>query len=397
MSEPGHAPAVEPQVEAPAAAPALAPDGATFAALAGPAMVARLAGRPPGERAASLHALSRGAGNAAVTRMLQREPAPASHTPAAEAGTSQTWQHEAVRPRAEAIEEKQKTEKPKDRGMELYMEVVPAVVRAVKGYSTADGKQIPLENALLIIAQGTAEHSPYNPATQNMPVIPAGNMLWGVTSDSKTPGSTVRTPTDEVKDGQRVHEKNRKFRAYGSVEEAAVGYLRNLEGLDPDAAKNPSYQRVLNVLTTPGATPEQFGQVLDEVKYATAPTYGDSVAANAGMGQHATAARLINKFMPQIKAGQQAKVDALRDKQAAYAELISWIENRAGEVQAQIDDMGESSDETAALEEELRQLEADRNTALDAIEKIEPQVAKEQQLLLDLDEFAATLPAPPAP
>ena len=148
MSEPGHAPAVEPQVEAPAAAPALAPDGATFAALAGPAMVARLAGRPPGERAASLHALSRGAGNAAVTRMLQREPAPASHTPAAEAGTSQTWQHEAVRPRAEAIEEKQKTEKPKDRGMELYMEVVPAVVRAVKGYSTADGKQIPLENAL---------------------------------------------------------------------------------------------------------------------------------------------------------------------------------------------------------------------------------------------------------
>ena len=230
-----------------------------------------------------------------------------------------------------------------------------------------------------------------------MPVIPAGNMLWGVTSDSKTPGSTVRTPTDEVKDGQRVHESNRKFRAYGSVEEAAVGYLRSLEGLDPDAAKNPSYQRVLNVLTTPGATPEQFGQVLDEVKYATAPTYGDSVAANAGMGQHATAARLINKFMPQIKAGQPAKVDALRDKQAAYAELISWIENRAGEVQAQIDDMGESSDETAALEEELRQLEADRNTALEAIEKIEPQVAKEQQLLLDLDEFAATLPAPPAP
>ena len=136
------------------------------------------------------------------------------------------------------------------------MEVVPAVVRAVKGYSTADGKQIPLENALLIIAQGTAEHSPYNPGTADKPVIPEGNMLWGVTSDSKKPGATVKTRTDEVKDGKRVSEANRSFRSYDTMEEAAVGYLRALEGTDPDAAKNENYKQVLDVLTKPGATPE---------------------------------------------------------------------------------------------------------------------------------------------
>ncbi len=359
-------------------------------------MLGRLAARPPEERAA---ALGRGGGNAAVSRLLLRQPAPATAPPAAaEGGTSETWQHEAVKPRAEAIEKaKKEKEKPKDRGAELYMEVVPAVVRAVKGYSTADGKQIPLENALLIIAQGTAEHSPYNPGTADKPVIPEGNMLWGVTSDSKKPGATVKTRTDEVKDGKRVSEANRSFRSYDTMEEAAVGYLRALEGTDPDAAKNENYKQVLDVLTKPGATPKDFGDVLDKVHYATAPNYGEHVAANAGTGGRATAARLIPKFMPQIKAGQQAKIDALREKQIAYTDLIAWIEGRAVDVRAELEERSDSSEESNALQEELQQLEADRNTAMEAIEKMEPLIAKEQQLLTDLDEFAATLPEAPAP
>jgi hypothetical protein len=400
MSEPGYVAGVEPAVDAPAPVSVDAPTGApVLAALAGPgaAMLGRLAGRPPEERAA---ALGRGGGNAAVSRMLLRQPTPSVGSPAAAdaATSSETWQHEAVRPRAEAIERaKKEKEKPKDRGAELYMEVVPAVVRAVKGYSTADGKQIPLENALLIIAQGTAEHSPYNPETLNKPVVPAGNMLWGVTSDSKTPGSTVKTRTDEVKDGQRRSESNRSFRAYDSMDEAAIGYLRALEGSDPDAAKNPNYQNVLNVLTKPGATPAEFGEALQNAHYATDPNYGEHVAANAGTGGRATAARLIPKFMPQIKAGQQAKIDALREKQVAYSDLITWIEARATDVRAELEERSDSSEESTKLEEELAQLEADRNTAMEAIEKMEPQIAKEQQLLTDLDEFAATLPEAPAP
>jgi hypothetical protein len=320
---------------------------------------------------------------AASGGVLQRQVSP---KPSAEPVTSYFWQHEEVRARAEAIRAEQAEQKPTDRGLELYMEVVPAVVRAVKGYAAADGKQIPIENAMLIITQGTAEHAPYDPNRLDKPVIPPGNMLWGVTSASEEAGATVRTDTHEERNGASVLEKNRKFRAYGSMEDAAVGYLRALEGTDPDAAQNPNYKRVLDVLTTPGATPQQFGAVLGQVGWATARHYGSTMDKKTRTAKH-----LITKFMPQILQGQQDKIDALQAKAAAYQELIAWIEQRAAAVQGELEALAESSEASVALEEELRQLETDHQTAMGMIERLEPLVAKEQQLLADLGEFAGTL------
>jgi hypothetical protein len=212
----------------------------SFPALAGGGMpsslhLRHLARCTAGQRAAAISALSGGAGNAAVARwirpaasgrMLQRQET--DDEPAAPApNSSQTWQHPEARKRAAGIEQTAKVKaKPKDRGLDMYMQVVPSVVRAVKGYSSADGKQIPLENALLIIAQGTAEHAPYDPTLANKPVIPEGNMLWGVTSPSDATQTTKTTTTEFDEQGVRRIEHDRAFRAYGSLDEAALGYLK---------------------------------------------------------------------------------------------------------------------------------------------------------------------------
>jgi hypothetical protein len=203
----------EPEVSAASSLPFAALAGGSAA---GPAGVRQLARRSAGDRAAVIGALSHGAGNAAVARMLgaaagprvlQRDEfppaapatsapaaapasaAPAAGSPGADPATdpaadqakSETWQHPEVRQRAVPIEAAPAKAAPKDRGLDLYVQLVPSVVRAVKGYSTAGGDQIPLENAMLIIAQGTAEHAPYDPGLANKPVIPAGNMRWGIT------------------------------------------------------------------------------------------------------------------------------------------------------------------------------------------------------------------------
>jgi chromosome segregation ATPase len=159
---------------------------------------------------------------------------------------------------------------------------------------------------------------------------------------------------------------------------------------------------VLDALKTPGLTPDQFGATLDAAGYGTKRdavtkklVYGAGVARNAKDGG-ATAKQLVKKFMPQILDGQRDKIASLRDKQAAYDGLIGWIEQRVTAVNQQISSAAESSEQLEALHEELRQLEVDRETALAMREKIEPLVAKEQQLLADIAEFGQTLTTPGA-
>ena len=361
-------------------------------------------GAAPLAPAAPLFAALSGMGNAAAARLMAPQSPVLARQPVAQGAPAEgpataaaSWQHVEVQSRADAIERTSKErDKPKDRGLELYMDLVPSVVRAVKGYSTADGKQIPLENAMLIISQSTTEHAPYDPTLAKGPVVPAGNMMFGVTSDSETPGATVRTRTDEVKGGKRVSEPNRKFRAYDSLDEAAMGYLRALEGSDPDAAKNPAYQSVLNALMTPGMSPQKFGATLDAAQYATTPEYGTKVAANAGEGSWASAKSLVKKFMPQIKAAQAEKIAALGAKRDAYQELVSFIEDKISDLEQQLEVQVLNEETIASLNAEIAELQADRETALKMVETIPEQIQKEQQLLGDLDDFAATL-GPPRP
>jgi hypothetical protein len=256
-----------------------------------------------------------------------------------------------------------------------------------------------LENALLIIAQGASEHGPYDPTRTHEPVIPGGNMLWGVTSPSDATNITTTTTTEVNEQGERRTEKGRAFRAYGTLDEAALGYLRALEGVDPDAAKNPQFHKVLDALTTPGLTPTRFGATLDAAGYGTERdkvtkklVYGDKVARNA----NGVAKQSIVKFLPQILDGQRGKIASLQEKVTAYDGLIAWIDQRVTTLDEQLASAGESSEQLEALKEELRKLKIDRETAQAMREKIEPLIATEQKLLADIAEFGQTLKAPGA-
>jgi hypothetical protein len=352
-------------------------------------------GAVPAAPAAPLTGLFSGFGNAAMARMLQRQPAAVASEPDPPGPTaSQTWQHPEVRSKAEAIEKPPEAPpKPSDRGLQMCLELVPAVVRAVKGYSSKDGKQVPLENAMLIISEAANEHAPYDPGRLNQPVIPPGNMMWGVTSASDTPGATVKTTTDEEVGGVRHSESGRKFRAYDTLDDAAKGYLQALEGVDPDAAKNPAFPKVLEALQTPGMTPEKFGATLDSVGYATAKNYGKDIAAHTPQTK-----AMVQKFMPQILSSLGGKIADIEAKQLAYHELVGWIDTRIESIQTSLSSTGVLTDEgQAKLQEELNQLTADRETALAAIEKLNPEIEKAKQLMADVAEFGTTLgPAPKA-
>lgn len=342
----------------------------------------------PSAPAAPLQGLFSGFGNAAMARMLQRQPV-AGQTPAAEPGpsTSEMWQHPEVRAKAAAIEKPVDAPKVSDRGLEMCLELVPAVVKAVKGYKSEDGKTVPLENAMLMITQAANEHAPYDPNRLDEPVIPRGNMLWGVTSASKTPGATVKTRTDEESGGVRHSESNRSFRAYETLDDAAMGYLKALEGTDADAATSPSFPKILEALQTPGMTPERFGKVLDDAHYATAKSYGKDFAAHSPQTK-----KMVQRFMPQILSSLGGKIADVEAKQLAYHDLVGWIDTRLEAIETSLGSTGVLTDEgTAKLEEERDQLIVDRETALAAIEKLDPELEKAKQLMADVSEFAATL------
>ena len=343
----------------------------------------------PSAPASPLFGLFSGFGNAAMSRMLQRQPVASEDPAAAPAGpsASETWQHPEVRAKAAAIEKPAEKPKVGDRGLELCMELVPAVVRAVKGYSSKDGKQVPLENAMLMITQAANEHAPYDPGRLDEPVIPSGNMLWGVTTTGENPDATVRTRTDEESGGVRHSEGNRPFRAYATLDDAAMGYLQALEGVDPDAAKNPAFPKVLAALQTPGMTPEKFGQTLDAAGYATAGNYGKEMAANNPQTK-----AMVKRFMPQILASLGQKIIDVEAKQLAYHELIEWIDARLEAIETALNSTGVLTDDgTAKLQEEMDQLLVDRETALAMIEKLKPEIDKARQLMADVEEFGATL------
>ena len=202
----------------------------------------------------------------------------------------------------------------------------------------------------------------------------------------REPGSTVKTRTDEESGGVRHSESNRKFRAYASLDDAAIGYLQALEGVDPDAAKNPAFINVLKALQTPGMTAQDFGTKLAAAGYATAGGYAEAMRIN---NPQTTA--MVQRFMPQILASLGEKIMDVEAKQLAYGELIGWIDGRIEEVQAQLDSQVVSDEGTAKLQEELEQLRIDRETALAMIEKLEPEVDKAAKLMADVEEFGATL------
>jgi hypothetical protein len=365
MSEPGHTQSEPVSIPAPSLAPM------------------------PSAPAAGLQGLFSGFGNAAMARMIQRQPLASPGPVAPGPSTSETWQHPEVRAKAAAIEKPVDAPKVSDRGLELCLELVPAVVRAVKGYASKDGKQVPLENAMLMITQAANEHAPYDPGRMGEPVIPKGNMMWGVTTTGENPDATVKTRTDEESGGVRHSEGNRAFRAYDSLDAAAKGYLEALALEDPNVTKNPAFPNVLAKLQTPGMSPEEFGRALDSAGYATAGKYGKELAANTPQTK-----AMVKRFMPQILSSLGSKIADIEAKQLAYHDLVGWIDTRIQSIEASLNTTGVLDDAgTAALQEEMDHLIVDRETALAAIENLNPEIEKAKQLMTDVGEFGATLGA----
>ena len=101
--------------------------------------------------------------------------------------------------------------------------------------------------------------------------------------------------------------------------------------------------------------------------------------------------------MPQILSSLGGKLADIEAKQLAYHDLVGWIDTRLEAIETSLNSTGVLTDEgSAKLQAEMDQLIVDRETALAAIEKLNPEIEKAKQLMADVSEFSATLgPAKP--
>jgi len=88
--------------------------------------------------------------------------------------------------------------------------------------------------------------------------------LFGIKASDSWTGDKIHAPTLEVEDGQFVARKE-PFRAYASLREAFIDYIRFLQ-------ENPRYQAAVNAQDA-----DEFAQLLQKSGYATDPEYGNKI------------------------------------------------------------------------------------------------------------------------
>ena len=138
---------------------------------------------------------------------------------------------------------------------DFVAKVLPVLKRALAGTGL---------NPLMVLAQGALEtgwgahviHSPSGDSTHN---------LFNIKASSDWEGPSVDVSTVEVRGGQAIQQRDR-FRAYGSVEDAARDYASLLQG-------DQRYRRALDAAQDPA----KFADELQKAGYATDPNYAAKV------------------------------------------------------------------------------------------------------------------------
>jgi flagellum-specific peptidoglycan hydrolase FlgJ len=315
-------------------------------ALPAPPAVGMLADLPPARRAGMVTALARSLGNWRAQRViggwrgapLQREPDPPG---ASEAGPNQSfvYQSERVRGRAAAIEALGGGDKADSKGkagdLEYYDKVIPAVI------GVAQARGIPLKNALIIMTQAQAEHGKK---------IPAGNMIFGITTNEKDPNKVVVTKTWEVVNGKRV-ERTGRFKRFDTPEASVEGYLDLLSGKDAEFPGMYKGGKPAQILMESDADPEKFKEEMIKGGYSTNPDGYDKEIPDPNGGPpkkirvpgyrqvfpklYGQIKGELKTVLPALVNQTRAKIDVCKAQKDAYSELISEL---SAEIERSSDD-----------------------------------------------------------
>lgn len=339
MVEAEHRPASrqsEPPAPAPVPAAAVAATGAPDA----PPAAGRLDRVPSVRRPALLDGLGRALGNRRLQRVVAGWQAPLQRqenqsTAPAEPRESYVYQSARVRERVAAIEQPREDEAANAApDLAYYEKVIPAVIAA------ATERGIPLQNALMIMAQAQAEHGKS---------VPPGNMIFGITTNWKDPDKVVIVKTWEVKDGQR-YERTGRFKKFASPEASVEGYLDLLSGKDPEFPGMYKSGEPVKIFQDPNASPEAFLEAMVRGGYSTNPNgYYATVVEKDGRqrqvyvpGYRQQYPKLFARIQSEMKTVlpqlvQKAAADIRRcgEQIAAYIKLIGEIQQ---ELQQSSDD-----------------------------------------------------------
>jgi flagellum-specific peptidoglycan hydrolase FlgJ len=277
-------------------------------------------------------ALARSLGNWRVQRVigawratpLQRQPDASN---ASDAGPNQSfvYQSERVRGRAEAIEAlggAKADAKGKAGDLDYYDKVIPAVI------AVAQARGIPLKNALIIMTQAQAEHGKK---------IPAGNMIFGITTNEKDPNKVVVTKTWEVVNGKRV-ERTGKFKRFDTPEASVEGYLDLLSGKDKEFPGMYKGGKPAQILMESDADPEKFKEEMIKGGYSTNPDGYDQEIPDPNGGPpkkvrvpgyrqvfpklYAQVKNDMKTALPMLINQTQDKISLHRAQKDAYLQLI---------------------------------------------------------------------------
>jgi flagellum-specific peptidoglycan hydrolase FlgJ len=332
----------------PAAASAAVPDMADADAGALPAApaVGLLADIPPARRPGMVTALARSLGNWRVQRVigawrgapLQRQPDPPNASDA-EPNQSSVYQSARARGRAAEIEAMGGGDKADAKGkagdLEYYDKVIPAVI------GVAQARGIPLKNALIIMTQAQAEHGKK---------IPAGNMIFGITTNEKDPNKVVITKTWEVVNGKQV-ERTGRFKRFDTPEASVEGYLDLMSGKDKEFPGMYKGGKPAQILMESNADPEKFKEEMIRGGYSTNPDGFDKEIPDPNGGPpkkirvpgyrqvfpklYQQVKNDLKSALPALITQTQAKISLHKSQKDAYLQLIDEL---SGEIERSSDD-----------------------------------------------------------
>ena len=298
--------------------------------------VGMLADIPPSRRPGMVTALARSLGNWRTQRVigawrgapLQRQP-DASNAADAEPNQSSMYQSAHARSRAAAIEAQGGGDKADSKGkagdLEYYEKVIPAVI------GVAQARGIPLKNALIIMTQAQAEHGKK---------VPAGNMIFGITTNEKDPNKVVVTKTREVVNGKEIVRTGR-FKRYDTPEASVEGYLDLMGGKDKEFPGMYKGGKPVQILMELDADPEKFKEEMIKGGYSTNPDGFDKEIPDPNGGPpkkvrvpgyrqvfpklYRQVQNDLKTALPALITQTQAKISLHKSQKDAYLQLIDEL------------------------------------------------------------------------
>lgn len=255
-----------------------------------------------------------------------------------------------------------------------YEKLVPAVLNAVATYQadpSNPASRIPVQNAVMIMAQAEVEHSPLGPQ-------PPGNMIFGVTTASTNPDEYVRTRTTEVKKGKLVKEEGRKFRKYSTPEASVTGYLNVLGNRGPEGRELNLFPsgNPLTQLSTPGINPQAFLDTIVKSGYSTNPEGAWDEQCNWVGGYREQYPDVFNRLKGHLKRVLPILRDKTEKTRILYQRQKSAYDALAAGCRRQLDEQSTSNEASEQLRQDLSNIAVRAKQLDDQIKELDDQIAR---------------------